>query len=37
MGGHHKHHHIKVDFSNNGIYDCCMLPYLFDDKGKARQ
>ena len=30
MGGHHKHHHIKVDFRNNGIYDCCMLPWDID-------
>ena len=27
MGGHHKNHHIKVDFKGNGAYDCCQLPY----------
>ena len=27
MGGHHKNHHIKVDFKGNGVYDCCQLPY----------
>ena len=27
MGGHHKHHHIRVDLYNNGNYDCCGLPY----------
>ena len=27
MGGHHKNHHIKVDYRGNGIYDCCRLPY----------
>ena len=27
MGGHHKNHHIRVDFKGNGIYDCCQLPY----------
>lgn len=26
MGGHHKHHHIKVDFGD-GYYTCCSLPY----------
>lgn len=26
MGGHHKNHHIKVDFDNDGRYDCCQLP-----------
>lgn len=27
MGGHHKNHHIKVDWDNDGRYDCCQLPY----------
>lgn len=27
MGGHHKNHHIKVDWNGNGVYDCCPLPY----------
>lgn len=27
MGGHHKNHHIRVDFKGNGVYDCCRLPY----------
>lgn len=27
MGGHHKNHHIRVDFKGNGVYDCCHLPY----------
>ena len=27
MGGHHKYHHIKVDFKGNGVYECCPLPY----------
>lgn len=27
MGGHHKNHHIKVDFKGNGVYECCRLPY----------
>lgn len=27
MGGHHKNHHIKVDWGNDGRYDCCKLPY----------
>ena len=26
MGGHHKNHHIKVDWDNDGRYDCCQLP-----------
>ena len=30
MGGHHKNHHIKVDFHNNGRYDCCVLPWCID-------
>ena len=34
MGGHHKHHHIKVDLYNNGNYVCCRLPY--DDSIKDR-
>lgn len=27
MGGHHKNHHIKVDFEGNGVYNCFHLPY----------
>lgn len=26
MGGHHKNHHIRVDFKGNGVYNCCRLP-----------
>lgn len=26
-GGHHKNHHIRVDFKGNGHYDCFHLPY----------
>lgn len=26
MDGHHKNHHIKVDFDNDGYYDCYRLP-----------
>lgn len=27
MGGHHKNHHIKVDWDSNGRYECSQLPY----------
>ena len=27
MGGHHKNHHIRVDFKGNGVYNCSHLPY----------
>lgn len=27
MGGHHKNHHIYVDYNDNGVYTCCRLPY----------
>jgi len=30
MGGHHKNHHIFVDYNNNGYYSCCSLPYDVD-------
>lgn len=30
VGGHHKHHHVKVDYMGDGIYRCVRLPYNVD-------